>query len=228
MKLLTTTAALLIASGVAAQDKPLAPPPAGDVAVPAAPAPSTDPAAPPAGAALAEPAPSSVFYDGTKFGFQIDAGAPAGASAALVYRPWSYLRLNAGVAYDAVAFGVKGGVTLIPFHWGVVPTLSLEAGHFAQGNVTDVVTITDPVAKELLTNVGFDYASADLGVEFGSQNRFVFYIRAGIAQVWAHVNNLNGALQKVNTGRNTTYHATDPKVDARVPSARIGFIFYLF
>jgi hypothetical protein len=213
---MTSLVALLAAGSVAAQD-------VNQSAAPPAPPTATTPAGD-----VAAPTSSSMFYEGNKFGLQVDGGIPSLASVAAVYRPWRFLRVNAGLGYDVAALGVKGGVTFIPFHWGVVPTIGLEAGHFFEGDLNSVVNISDPVAKVLTKQLGFDYVTADLGLEFGAQNRFVFYIRAGISQVWGSVKNMNGALAAANTNANVTYKAADPSVEARVPSARLGFILYLF
>lgn len=166
------------------------------------------------------------MYDGPNFGLQVDAGVPAGAAAAFVFRPWYFVRLNAGVATDIIGFGVKGGVTLVPFHWGVVPTLGLEAGHFWQGDATKFGTASDPVVNTLLKSVGYDYVSADIGIEFGSQNRFVFYVRGGLTQLYPSTSNFQAALQAANVGK--AIQASDPTLSARGPSARLGFILYLF
>jgi hypothetical protein len=181
------------------------------------------PTAPPAGEASSR----SMFYDGNRFGLQIDAGVPAGATVAFVARPWSFLRVNAGLGYDVLAFGVKGGVTLIPFHWAVTPTLGLEVGHFFSGDATRFATVNDAALKRLLGSVGYDYLSADLGLEFGSQNRFVFYVRGGITQVYPSMGNFQQALQAANPSA-ARITASEPALSGRYPAARLGFILYLF
>jgi hypothetical protein len=74
--------------------------------------------------------------------------------------------------------------------------------------------------------VGYDYLSADLGLEIGGQNRFVFFLRAGLANLYPTVRNVNAALQAANPSVRVT--AADPAIRARVPSARLGFLVYLF
>ena len=62
------------------------------------------------------------------------------------------------------------------------------------------------------------------GVEFGAQNRFVFYIRAGMSQVWADMKNLGAALDEANKNRppGVKYVVkTDPSGEARGPSATL-------
>jgi hypothetical protein len=181
------------------------------------------------GSARAEEAPAprpGLFYAGTHFGLQLDAGLPSGGTVALVARPWKFLRVNGGMGYNAIGFGVKGGVALVPFHWAVVPTLSLEGGRFFPADASRFAGGGSGAARQLLSDVGYDYLSADLGLEFGSQNRFVFYLRAGLSQVQARIHNVNAAMQEANAGVRMT--AADPAVSARLPTVRVGFLIYAF
>jgi hypothetical protein len=226
LKLLTTVAALLAASSVAAQDKPMASPTDAAIA-PAAPAEITPEGAPAPVSVTSAPESSSALYEGNRWGLQLDAGAPSGFSAALVWRPWSFLRLNGGMGYDFAALGVKGGVTLIPFHWGVVPTIGFEGGHFFEGDLSNPPfgSINNASIKVLAKQFSFDYVTADLGLEFGAQNRFVFYVRAGLTQIWWTPQNVQAALDASNAGK---YKASQASFTGRGPTGRIGFILYLF
>lgn len=168
----------------------------------------------------------SLFYAGTRYGLQLDAGVPSGGTLALVARPWKFLRVNGGVGYNAVGFGVKGGVALVPFHWAVVPTVSLEGGRFFPADASRLVGGSSSAARQILSDVGYDYLSADLGLELGSQDRFVFYLRAGLSQLHARVRNVNAAVQEANVGVRMT--VADPAVSARLPAVRLGFLVYAF
>jgi len=223
-------AALAAASAAAAEDKTVEPALAGGAAAaaPAASAPATPPASPAAAAPVAAQAPeSSIFYEGNHWGLQIDAGAPSGFSAALVWRPWTFLRVNGGVGYDLAALGLKGGVTLLPFHWAVTPTLGFEGGHFFEGDFSNPPfgTITNASLKILAKQFSYDYVSADLGLEFGAQNRFVFYVRGGITQIWWTPQNVQAALDAAEPNKFT---ASQASFTGRAPTARLGFILYLF
>jgi hypothetical protein len=174
-------------------------------------------------APLDEPVKRSLFYQGTHFGLQVDAGAPSGATAALVVRPWKFLRVNGGMAWNYFGFGVKGGATLVPFHWGVVPTLSLEGGHFFDSDASQVTN--DATLKLLLKNVSGSYVTGDIGLEFGSQNRFVFFIRAGMSYFTAPVKNVAEAFRAENAN---VRDAGDATVSYFGPSAKLGFLIYVF
>lgn len=175
----------------------------------------------------AAPEPSAFsFYRGTHFGVQLDAGLPSGAGLTLVARPWKLIRIDAGAGYNLVGYGIKGGVTLVPFHWWVTPTLGLSAGHFFPGDAGRFAKNADAAARILLSRVGYDYAALDLGLEIGGQNRFVFFLRAGLAQLRPSVRNVNEAIQAANPSLRVT--AADPTLSARIPTARLGFLVYLF
>src|SRR5258705_5328098 len=73
---------------------------------------------------------------GRRFGLLVDAGVPGGAGLAAMFRPWRFLRAEGGVNWNTVSFGLRGGVTVIPFEWGVTPTLHLEGGHFFDGDAS--------------------------------------------------------------------------------------------
>jgi hypothetical protein len=171
-------------------------------------------------------APAGAFYSGTHLGLQLDAGVPSGAAASLVARPWKLLRLDAGLAWNALAYGVKGGVTLVPFHWWLTPTLGIEGGHFGPGDAGRFASGSCAAAQQILSRVGYDYLLADLGLEIGGQNRFVFFLRAGLANLYPSVRDVNAAMQAANPSVRMT--AADPTIRARIPAARLGFLLYLF
>lgn len=165
------------------------------------------------------------FYEGPRFGLQMDAGVPSGGSVQLVSRPWKVLRLGGGAAHNTAGVGVKGSLTLIPFHWYVTPTLGLEAGRFFPADASRFVSRTDLVARQLLGRVGYDYLSADLGIELGSEDRFVFFLRAGLCELRPSVGDVGAALRTANPTMRVT--AADPTLRARIPAVRLGFLVYV-
>jgi len=185
----------------------------------------------PARAALAgeveAPAPArSLFYEGPRYGLQVDAGVPSGGAAQLVVRPWKFLRLGGGAAYNMAGRGVKGSLTLLPFHWFLTPTLGIEAGRFFPADASRFVSDADTVAHQLLSRFGYDYLSADLGIEIGSENRFVFFLRAGLSEIVPSVGDASAALQAANPSLRIT--AAQPTLRARIPTARVGFLLYVY
>lgn len=164
----------------------------------------------------------------TMVGLLVDAGVPHGAAASLVIRPFWFVRIDAGATYNYVNYGVRGGLTLYPFRFPIVPTLHLEGGHTFDGNANKLAAKFGSVGTTeaiLLRQVSYDYACAQLGVEVGSQNRFVFFIRAGLAYVSTELRNFQEALRAKDSS--TSIEIANPKVRFTLPSANLGFVLYL-
>src|SRR5690606_39123129 len=84
-----------------------------------------------------------------------------------------------------VGYGARAGVKVAPFVAAVTPTLGIDVGHFFTGDASDLVATTDPARQELLREAIYDFATAHMGLELGSQRRFSFYVRGGISYVSA-------------------------------------------
>ncbi len=103
---------------------------------------------------------------------------------------------------------------------------SLEGGRFFPTDASRLVDDGDVVARTLLSRVGYDYLSADLGIEFGSENRFVFFVRAGLSELRPTVGDVNAALRASDPTLRVT--ASEPTLRARIPTVRIGLLVYVF
>lgn len=205
---------LATALGAAAPDAPLGAAPAAALAplavAPPAPAPS---------ATLASPRLKL-------FGLQLHGGVPDGGVLSLVVRPVKWVRADAGFAYNYLGTGVQGGVTLVPFHWAVVPTLRLEGGRFFKTDVSGKLSGTFPDAFDpALRKFGYDFWSAQAGLEFGSQRTFVFFLRGGVAWVRSGLADVRGYQPD---GGSTTVDVESPKLSATIPTVNLGFIFYVW
>ena len=154
--------------------------------------------------AAADPLPS--------LGMMVDAGLPDGAMASVVYRPVNALRLHAGVGHNAISTGMRAGLTLVPFKTIVTPTLSVDYGHYPEGDANPIVQrfFGDEYAAEMLQNIGYDFANAHLGFAFG-RKRAVFYVQGGMSRTTSTLHD-----------DSTTVHLT-----MWSPSARIGLVVYL-
>ena len=167
------------------------------------------------------------MYGGRQFGLLMDAGVPGGAGIAGMFRPWSVLRVEGGLNYNYLSVGLRGGLTLIPFEWGVTPTAHVEVGHFFEGDASSFTS--DPGAKIALSHVPEDYLSASLGLEFGSQQRFVFFLRVGVTWIRTEARNIAQAVNADNTtGSTTTKSARDIPLLLQVPTVSVGALLYLF
>jgi hypothetical protein len=165
------------------------------------------------------------LYDGNHLGFLVDAGAPGGAGLAAMFRPWRFVRLEGGVNYNYLSFGLRGGVTFIPFEFVVTPTVHVEGGHFFDGDASSFVS--DPGVKILLSHVPENYVSTSLGLEFGSQQRSVFFIRAGMSWIFTEASNVAAAIN-TSTGNSTVKSASNMPILAQVPTLSVGFLLFVY
>lgn len=185
-----------------------------------------------------QPAAPAMAVDGSqssqrfsRFGLQLDVGAPGGAGLMLLYKPLWWMRLNGGLAYNIIGVGIRGGVTVMPVRWGVTPTLSLDVGHYFSGDLNKFVTTSNVYEKALLSQAAYNFLSAQVGLEFGSQDGFVFYLRGGLTYLSAglagkdltdYANSTYGA------GSSERYAFGDANFTALIPCASLGFMFFLF
>lgn len=211
---------------------PAAVPPADATAAhaAAAPAPPSRAAAP--GAALdvsAHAAPATGATDAPRIGAGLDIGLPDGATASIVVRPVRSIRAHAGVSHNAISLGERVGLTWVPLSWWVSPTLSLEYGHYADGNANPLVRMVSgdqSFSSAVLDRVGYDYANAHAGLEIG-RRWFTFYIHAGYSRVTGTVHNLSAETMSESSGTTSVTFSKDPSVRLWSVSARLGFIVYL-
>jgi len=186
-----------------------------------------------AAAAAAEPAArvrsAALPEEMPRFGVQSDVGAPDGASVSIVYRPIRSLRAQAGVSHNMISLGQRVGVTWVPLHGWATPTVSLEYGHFAEGNANPLARMAtgDPtVSSPVLDRIGYDYGNARLGLELG-RKWFTFYLHAGISRVSGQVHNLSAEAMSGSAGTSTISFSRDPDVRLWIPSASLGFVVYI-
>jgi len=194
--------------------------------VPPAPGPDPASAAPPiatpeAPASLPAPARPAL----TRYGVLFDTGFPDGFALSFAYRPHWAVRLSLGGTYNLLAPGIRVGVAAVPFQTAVTPSLSLDAGHVFAADVGKVISGSTSIPKAvdpLLKSVSYNYADLLLGLEFGSQRKFNFYLKLGLSRVWASTSGTG----QVTSGNYTTT-VKDPGVNLGIPSVKLGFIVWV-
>jgi hypothetical protein len=159
-------------------------------------------------------------------GVMADVGVPDGAIGSLVVRPWQWFRVYGGGGSNSVSKGWRGGFSLLPF--GAGPSVSLEYGHYNDGNANGLVRrmasgqFSD---SPLLDRVGYDYANAHAGLDFGGK-RVIFFVHGGVSMVWAQLHGVNDALG--NSGSSTVVTVNqDPKIKVTGSSLKVGLVIFL-
>lgn len=161
-------------------------------------------------------------------GLMVDGGFPDGIGASVLVRPIWFARFHAGGTYNFLGPGLRTGVTLVPFHFPIVPTASFEYGHAFQadaGRLASLFGRLSPTEKTLLEKVGYDYLSLQVGLETGSQTGFAWFTRVGVSWVWTRARNFQQAVQPT-VPAGVTVTSTDPKIRVLTPSINTGFNLY--
>jgi hypothetical protein len=160
-----------------------------------------------------------------RWGLALGGGFPDFAKASVMFRPVSRVRLFAGPAWNYFAWGVQGGVELLPWSWAVSPLLSLEAGKFMRSDLGTLVSSDGEDAakmKPLLARVDYAYAALDLGVEIGSPRGLAFSLKVGLS--WVSVGTSGAATYTSDSGSTVTLR--DPALRGTLGSAKIGFHYW--
>ena len=177
---------------------------------------------------------STAHADVSKLGVMADVGVPDGATASVVFRPFSMLSVHGGLGYNLIAPGVRAGVSFRPIPWLISPSLSVEAGRFFRGDANKTAEMfgagsDDDEGSPILKDVGYDFANFHLGVELGHE-RVSFYLHAGFSGIRGDVRNLQEQLDSdsdmAEDDGPTVEIRKDPVVNLWIPSARTGLIFF--
>lgn len=166
-----------------------------------------------------------------QLGVSLDVGVPDGGATSLSVAPLSMLRLHAGLSHNLVSPGVRLGATLVPLSTWITPTLSLDWGHYLEGDANPMarrLSGDDSFHSPVLARFAYDYANAHLGLELG-RSWGTFYLHAGVSRITAVAHQLDAELQSdadAMSGDTTVTFPEDPAVTVWTVSARLGFIVY--
>lgn len=161
-----------------------------------------------------------------------DVGVPDGVMMSAVFRPRSWIRLQAGAGTNTISPGLRAGATVLPF--GVGPSLTLEGGWYFEGDANGLVSQFagngyEPSATA--SRIGYRFANAHLGLDFG-QKYFTFFVHGGMSYLRSELHDVNSLLGTQSTssqslGTTTVHFGTDPTLTAFLPSLKLGFIVYI-
>jgi hypothetical protein len=197
----------------------------------AAPALAEDPAPGPAApaaeeTATASPPPPPAEAPLPKIGLRLGLGGPDGATASLVVRPLPSLRVQAGMAWNYLGWGVQGGVAVTPFRWAVSPVLEASYGHFFGADLNKVIKDVPEELQSLASDVGYDYLNGQVGIELGSPSGFTFSLGVGLSYFWSDIPGTSTTVQNPGTPDEATVTIVNPSLRAVIPSFRLGMLFY--
>jgi len=156
------------------------------------------------------------------FGVMGDVGVPDGATASLVVRPISAVRIAAGVGHNGISTGERVGVTLAPVRAWISPTLSLDYGRYPEGDANPLarrISGDEAFNVTLLERIGYDFANAHVGFVLG-RKRASFYLQAGMSRTTSTLH--------PDDSMSTVTFTQDPRLVVWSVSARLGFVLYIY
>lgn len=173
--------------------------------------------------ALALRVPLASFGKVRAYGALLDVGVPDGVTVAFVIQPVRSIDVSAGVSYNAISYGVRAGVTWTPLRRTLSPTLSVDVGHYGDGDANPLarlVTGNPSFSSGVLDRIGYDYVDAHVGLAV-QRRSFTFFVRAGASRITGQIHDL-GSLSQSSMAMLTG----DPNVTLTTLSAKLGFIYY--
>jgi hypothetical protein len=160
------------------------------------------------------------------FGLSADAGVSGvlpDTGLLLVLRPVGWAHGQLGIGYNAIALGVRGGVTLVsPI--AIPLSLTLEGGHYYEGDANRVVHWFNSQTRDIssLRHFSYDYMNLLVGLVF-ERPHFVFYVRGGVTWMRTTVKNFGESVHEVTQ---VDLQADDPKISYRGPGGKLGLIVF--
>jgi hypothetical protein len=164
-----------------------------------------------------------------RLGVSLDAGVPDGIGISAVVRPVGWLRLHGGVTSNTLSFGLRAGASWVPLAATVSPSLNVDVGHYFDADYNKLVDRlgSNPLQTDVaIEDVGYNYASASVGVEVGSPNRFAAFLRVGLSYSTVQVDDAEGLLQDVADDPDIT--STPLSLRFTSPAVKLGFLLYFF
>jgi hypothetical protein len=156
-------------------------------------------------------------------GLQLSVGAPDGFGLGAFVRPIPWLRVDGGVAYNVLSFGIQGGVTLMPWSGSITPTLRLGAGQYFSSDVRDELGEIFPDALDpALREFGYHFYTAQLGLELGNDDGLQFFARGGLAWIRSDLE------ETTFRDGDTTVTADRSDLSATTPSVQLGLLWHLW
>jgi hypothetical protein len=142
----------------------------------------------------------------------------------LSLRPARWVHGELGIGYNTIAVGVRGGATLVN-PWIVPLSLTLEGGHYFEGDANQVVHWFNSQVRDIssLRHFSYDYMNLLAGLAIERQH-YAFYIRAGVTWMRTTVKNFAESVNEASPQMNL--QADDPKISYRGPAAKLGFIVF--
>jgi hypothetical protein len=156
-----------------------------------------------------------------QLGLMFDVGTLDGAMMSLVYRPLPWLRFQGGAGTNSASPGFRVGAVAVPTRgW---PSVSLEGGHFMEGDINGIVrAVSGYSGSSLLERFDYDFVNLQAGWEV-ERGDLLFFARAGLGFMWTRLPPEDVA----DAGSAATHVSADGAVRLFMPTLKLGFIGFM-
>lgn len=156
-----------------------------------------------------------------QLGLMFDVGTLDGAMMSLVYRPVHWLRFQGGAGTNSASPGFRVGAVALPF--GGLPSVSLEGGHFMEGDINGIVSaVSGYKGSSLLERFDYNFVNLQLGWEV-ERGDLLFFARGGLGFMWTQLPPEDVA----EAGSAATHVGADGAVRLFMPTLKVGFIGFM-
>ncbi|HYO53474.1 hypothetical protein [Archangium sp.] len=163
----------------------------------------------------------------TRFGVRLVAGAPEGVGAAALLHPRRWLRAHVGATRNTLGFGVRGGLSFIPFELFISPALELEYGYYFNADYDKLLTQLHGQPTSATTgirHVGYHQVGGSLGLEFSPSRYVTLFGGVGISYWFIKVDDAKSFIREAEEEPELT--ARPLNLGLSSPVAKLGLLIY--
>jgi hypothetical protein len=156
-----------------------------------------------------------------QLGLMFDVGTLDGAMMSLVYRPMPWIRFQGGAGTNSASPGFRLGAVAVPYQrW---PTVSLEGGHFFEGDINGIVrAVSGYSGSRLLERFDYNFVNLQLGWEV-ERGDLLLFARVGLGFMWTQL----PAEDVAEAGSAATHVDPDGSVRLFMPTLKVGIIGFM-
>ncbi|QRN98994.1 hypothetical protein JRI60_08195 [Archangium violaceum] len=163
----------------------------------------------------------------TRFGVVAEAGAPEGLGLSALVQPMRRMRVTAGASRNRLGFGVRGGLTFIPFELFLSPRVDIGFGHYFKADYGALLSQLHGQSTPVATGIrelDYNQVTGSLGLEYSPSRYVTLFGAVGYSYWFASVRDVALFIRD---------EASTPGITAKPlafsltsPVAKLGLIIY--
>ncbi len=163
----------------------------------------------------------------TRFGVVAEAGAPDGVGLSALVHPMRRMRVTAGAARNRLGFGVRGGLTFIPFELFLSPRLDIGYSHYFKADYGALLNQLHGQPTPVATGIrelDYNLVTGSLGLEYSPSRYVTLFGAVGYSYWFASVRDV--ALFIRDEASTPGITAKPLSLSLTSPVAKLGLLIY--